>query len=504
MISNITKSVVSGAAWSGISQAVGQSVKFVSVIILARILSPDDFGLLAMVAIVTSVAGNLIDVGFIEAVVQRRELTEKHLVTVFWVMLITGISLCIIVVAISPLIAHFFNNQQVGPLLAVSSVIFIIQSSGGVHSALLRRRLHFFKASMADIGDAIGYMVGVLPSAYFGLGVWSLVIGNITGCIPGVTLRWILSGWRPSFCFSIQSLKDLWKFGINNLSVRLVYVILDRLDSLVIGRFLLPSILGFYSQALKLAKIPSDTLGTIGNRIGLPALAIVQSENQRLQRGLLKGESFLAIIGIPTFVGIAVTAPELVRVILGSQWTSSILPLRILCISGCIAILNIGIPAVFLAKGRPDINLKLSIIQLVLFVPLLLVGVRYGAEGVAIAVSGVSVISWLIRQKFVHQAINLSFKDYLLSLRPALLASLIMAAAILAIHYALTVILRLPDIALFVMEILCGAGIYIATLKISKAQALNEMIVLLVEMVKPYGRMIAIKVSSSNRKTSKL
>lgn len=504
MSGNITKSVVRGATWSGISQVSGQGLKFIAIIILARILSPDDFGLLAMVAIVTTIAGNLIDMGFIEAIVQRKEVTENHLSTVFWVILAMGIALCILVSSLSPLLAAFFDNSQVGPLLVVSSLIFIIQSSAAVHSSLLRRRLQFFRASVADIGDAIGYVAGAIPAAYFGLGVWSLVIGNITGCIPGVTLRWILSGWRPHFFFSSRSFKDLWKFGINNVGMRIVYVITDKLDYLILGKFMLPAILGFYSQALKIVHMPGDSLGSIGNRIGLPALALVQNEDQRLQRGLLKGESFLAIIGLPVFVAMAVTAPEIVQVLLGPQWLESILPLRILCVSGCIAILNIGIPAVFLAKGRPDINLKLSLVQLALLIPSLIIGVRYGAVGVAIVVSGVSVIAWLIRQKFVHQVIKLSFKDYLLSLRPAFLASVIMGVILYGIHYLLTTLLNLPNIGLLSIEIVCGTAIYLATLKIGKVQALDEIIHLLSDMIRPYRvrerrQVVEVREKENNR-----
>ncbi len=500
MSGEITRSVVSGATWSAISTFTIQVMKLIAGIVLWRWLSPDDFGLLAMVLIVTAIAGNLIDIGFIEAVVQRRELTSQHLVSVFWLILATGVFLCLLVFGLSPLIARFFDTPQVGPLLAASSSIFVIQSAGAVHSALLRRRLQFFKAAMADMGDAFGYIIGALAAAYAGLGVWSLVIGNITGCIPGVILRWILSGWRPSFYFSFAAIRDLWKFGINNVGTRIVYVILDKLDFLILGKTLLPEILGFYSQALRIARIPSEGLWAVGNRIGLPALSKVQDQKQRLQRGVLKGESYLAIIGFPIFVGMCIMAPELVMVMQGPQWIPSILPLRILCVSGCIAVLNITVPAVFMARGRPDINLKLSLVQLVLLVPLLFLGVRYGAAGVAAVISGVSVVTFLVRQRFVHAVIDLSFKSYLLSLRPAVLASLAMALVVLAFHYALTSIIQLPDLPLLVLEVLIGAAVYISTLKLGKSRAFSEIISLLKEMLSPYGKQISDKIHGFGRK----
>ncbi len=500
MSGNITKSVVNGATWSGISQVLGQGLRFISLIILARILSPDDFGLVAMVTVVTSIAMNLVDGGFIEVVIQRKDITEEHLVTLFWVILFSGTMLCIIVTSLSPVLSTFFNNSRVGPLMAVSSSIFVIQSTASVHSALLRRRLQFFKLSIADIGDSIGYMIAALPAAYLGLGVWSMVIGNIASTIPGVALRWRFSGWRPYLAFNLSSLKDLWKFGVNNLSMRMVGVVIGQVGSMITGRFLFAATLGFYAMASRITTIPSTILGSIGNRVALPALALVQDEPQRLQRGLLRGEAFLSIIGVPIFIGLAVIAPELIMALVGSQWIPLILPLRILCISGCISILNIGIPALFLAKGRPDIDLKLSLIQLALLIPALLIGVRFGLTGVSIALSAASVVSWLMRQIFVHQVIKLSFKEYLLSLQPAFLASTIMAAIILAVHYALITIFALPDVSLLIIEVLCGAVTYIAALKIGKSRAIDEIINLLTEMVKPYGRLINIRMHSPNRK----
>ena len=435
----------------------------------------------------------MIDIGFIEVIVQRKEITQRHLTTVFWSIIAAGLLLSLLVISISPLVSRFFNNSQVGPLLAVSSSIFIIQSTGAVHSALLRRKLWFFRASLADIGDAVGYMAGALTAAHFGLGVWSLVIGNITGCIPGVTIRWILSGWRPSFFFYASSLKDLWKFSLNNIGMRMVGIINGQIDSFIIGKFLLPSVLGFYTLASRISSFPSGGIGAIGNRVALPALAMVQDEQKRLQRGVLKGESFLSIIGVPLFAGLAIVAPELVRVYAGPQWMPSVLPLRILCLAGCVSILNIGIPALFLAKGRPDIDLKLTLIQTGFLIPALLIGVRFDLLGASIGVTAATVGAWLLRQLFVHQVIKLSFKEYLLSLRPAFISSLIMAAAVLTLRYVLTRLFDLPDIPLLVLEVVVGAGVYLSVLKLGKNQALEEITTLLLEMVRPFSKGSVIK-----------
>ncbi len=494
MSSELTKSVVNGAAWSSVSQIATQGLRLVCGIILARILAPDDFGLVAMVAVVTVVTGNLIDMGFIEALVQRREITHTHLSTIYWVILATGITLCFVVMDISPLVAHFFNDDRVAPLLAMTSIIFIIQSAGAVQSAILRRKLLFFKITLSDIGDAVGYMAGALPSACCGLGVWSLVIGNITGCVPGVIMRCLFAEWQPSFIFRRASFQELWNFGINNLGMRIVYIVIDKLDILIMGRFLTPAVLGFYSQAWKWSRLPSDSLSAIGNRIGLPALSLVQNDNKRLQRGLLKCDSFLSIIGLPVFAGMAIMAPEIILTILGHKWIETIVPFQILCISGAITILNIGIPAVFLARGQPDINLKLSLFHLGLLVPSLFVGVRFGAEGVAAVVSAVSLASWIIRQRYVHQVIRLGFKEYLFSLKPAFIATLTMSAAVLALRFILLSMFNLPDTVLVITGSVWGCLIYFAALKAGKSRAMNEMISLATEIIKPCLKLRILRI----------
>lgn len=485
MSSDLTRAAAHGAAWTGISQILGQGVRLVSMIILVRLLLPEDFGIAAMAAIVTVLLVRVVDMGFGEAIIQRKELTASHLSTAFWTMLGLGIILCLSTVAISPLFANFFRNELVRPILAVSSILFIIYSLGSVPAAVLRKRLSFFRTSVSDVAEAVIYLMTAVPAAFAGFGVWSLVIGNLAGAAALTIFRWVLCGWHPSFTFSLNSLKDLWWFGANVTGTRIIDALGWRtLDYLILGRFLTATVLGFYSIALRVPAMVADGMWFIVNRVALPVFSQVQDEEDRMRRGLLKGIAYSSIVMLPLFAGLALTAPELVKVVFGYKWIPSIILLQILCIGIGAGILVMGVPSVFLAKGRPDINLKLRIVQVVLLIPSLLIGVRFGAIGIATAVSAVSVMYCLLRIIFVNRLLGMRMGDYLASLRPAALGSLVMSLALLAFRHVVTELLILPDIAMLISSVVLGAVIYFVILKAIRTQALNELIELVLGMVR--------------------
>ncbi len=494
MSGELTKTAAHGAAWTGISRILDQGLRFVTIIVLVRLLLPEDFGIVAMVAIVTMMVLRIVDVGFGDAIVQRKETTDSHISTAFWLLLAVGVFFSLVTVAVSPLIADFFKNELVGPVLAVSSTLFILFSLGSIHAALLRKRLLFFRSSIADAGGAIAYLVAAMIAAFAGFGVWSFVIGNIASAIVLVALRWILCGWWPSLTFSLSSLKDLWGFGFRVTGARLADIMGERLDYLIIGRFLTVTTLGFYSVALRAATTISDTMWLIVTKVSLPAFSIVQDEDERLRYGFLKSVTFISIVALPLFVGLAVVAPELVTVFFGQKWIVSIVPLQILCIAAGMSVLSIGIVSIFLAKGKPGINLKLSIAQVALLVPSLLIGVRFGANGVAIGVSAVAVIMWLARLIFVTRLLDLGIKDYLVSLRPATFGSLVMAVSLFAFRQAVVNLFSLPDVILLASSVLLGGVIYFITLKAVRIRALDEMTELALEMVKPYASLVMAKM----------
>lgn len=480
----LTGAVARGATWSGISYGLGQGLRFISVIILARLLFPEDFGVVALVSIVTTVLLRVVDVGFNEAIIQRKDVTESHLSTAFWIVLATGIALCGITVLLSPFISTLFNNEQVRPVLSVYSISFIIFSLGAVHASLLRKRLHFFRTSVADLGEAVTYLTVATVLAFSGYGVWSLVFGHLSGNMVLVIMRWIFSRWRPSFHFSWKSLKDLWKFGLNVAGTRAVDVFSEKLDYIMLGKFLSATTLGFYSLALRASNFVLEGLRFITGRVALPAFSLIRDDDERVRRGFLKSVAFVSLIGVPLLVGLALVAPEFVALVFGPKWEAIILPLQILCAAVGIKTFDIVLIPLLMAKNRPDINLKLSVLQIVLLVPTLLYTVRFEAAGVAATVTVVFAVILLVRLFFTARLIKLRLLDYLAALRPALLGSLLMAMVLFAFRYLVTSFFTIPDIGLFAASVALGIAVYFVTQRIFRSRSFDEMMDLTLDMLK--------------------
>jgi PST family polysaccharide transporter len=490
---SLVRSAAKGAIWVGLSEILAQGLSLGSQIVLARVLLPADFGVVAMAAVVNAVAYAVIDLGFNEAIIQRKEITQDHLSTAFWVICAMGITLCIITIAISPLVADFYGNELVGPVLRLSSLSFIITSSGAVHGALLRRRMEFSKFSVASLSETAIYLVASVSMAFAGLGIWSLVLGGLAGEIGYVSLRWVLCRWHPSIRFSLKSLKDLRKFGLNVMAAKVVYYATVRLDNLMIGKFMSSAAVGFYNLGGRTVAQPADVVRLSLSRVILPAFSMIQDEEERLRRGFIRSTAFLSLMALPIFTGLALVTPELIKVVFGEKWAPAIPPMQILCIMGAVTLIGRTNTPLFQAKGRPDIDLKFSLLNIAVLVPCLVIGIRFGTVGVALGESTAAIILWLIRQIFANRLINLSMRDYFLSLLPAAVGSAVMAVAVLVVRYGLKS-LAVPDVGVLVSSILFGTAIYFVAMKVGHIKTFNEMVALFTEIITSYVRIAVTKI----------
>ena len=490
----LTRSAVRGVTWLSISQAAAQIVRYASMIVLARLLFPQDFGVVATATIVTDLVLQVIDLGFGEALIQRKEVNQGHLSVTFWSGLGLGIIFCILTVAIAPFLADFFRAPLVGPVLAVSSVCFVIAPLRIVHGTLLRRKLDFFRFSIADIGQGISSAVVSMALAFAGFGVWSLVIGNIAGQVVLAVIRWIMSPWRPSLMFSLTSAKELWGFGSNIIGNRIVGSIGDRLDYLIGGRLLSSGALGYYYLGVRTAGMIPNFLYMAVNRVAFPAFSAVQDEGERLRRGFIKSITYVSIAIFPLSFGLAILSPELVKVVFGPKWIPTILPMQLLCIAAAFSTIVVTVGPMLLAKGKPGVVMKLSLLRLMLLIPSLLIGARYGITGLAGAVAGVNAILWPVQQWFVHRTIGLRARDYLESLGPAALGCAVMSATVVGFRYAAINFLHVPDLWVLICSALLGFVSFYATLKLARIKALDDMIELGLEMVSPQMRRAASRM----------
>ena len=472
---NLNSLFARGVLWSGISQYSRQILQLIVTVVLARLLTPEDFGVVSMANIFTTVITSVNEYGWSAAIIQRKEIKESHLCSAFWSNIAFGIASFVLGVAISPLVANFFRNALVAPVLIVSSTVFIIGPFGVVHRALLAKKLDIKWLSVSEIGATVASSIVAIVLAFIGFGVWSLVSRMVCMSIITVVILWLINDWRPSAHFDIKSFKELFSFGSRVMGSNIIKKVYENVDYLVIGRVLGASALGFYTIAYNLTMYSIRNIH-VADRVTFPAFSAIQDDNERLRRVYLKFTSYVSLIGIPAFVGLLMVAPEFIKVVYGEKWAPAILPFQILCIIGIAKSVSIAVGSILRGKGRADIEFKLDIFKLTLITAAVIIGSRYGIIGVASAIALVAVIELFITQAFANSLINLRMFKYISSLYPALFGSGVMLIVLVLYRKILTMTGYQNDTVILISMAMLGMVIYFGSLKLAKVKALDSLI----------------------------
>lgn len=436
-MSEIKKRATKGFAWSLISQFSLQIVQTATTIVLARLLLPSDFGLLGMVAVFTGLISILNQFGLTTAIVQRKDLKIGHLNTAFWASNAVGLIIFGVSAGISPLVADFYNQAIIKPIMIVLSLNFIFDSITSVHQAVLTRRLEFKKLAIIAVASAIVSGIISITMAFKGFGVWSIVVGSTVASIVQIIIYPFYFRWFPKLSFSMQRFKEIFGFGSVYTANAISNYVNGNLDYFFIGKFLGAAPLGFYSLAYRLIMFPQRKLGAALNRVAFPTYSKFQGDNERLARGYLSAVAYLNFVTFPFLVGLALVAPEFVKVIYGEKWIPAIVPLELLCIAGIMIQLAANTGSVVMAKGRVDIPLKLSIIRAVLLAIVLFFFARRGLIVVSVIVD---IFFFLYNSIFIvvaNKLIGLNLINYLKRIAPVFVSSLAMAGGVFGLRFAL-------------------------------------------------------------------
>lgn len=472
MNSNLTKLASRGVFWSGTSQFLTQLFQFITLVVLARLLVPDDFGVIGMAFIFIEFVRTINELGLSAAIIQRKNLNESHLSTSFWTSLLAGLFFCIIGILAAPYIAVFFKTEIVSPVVKVLSFGFVLGAFGTVHRAYMEKNLDFKRLMSAEVGSSLTFGVTAIVLAFMGMGVWSLVAGALMRNFSLSALLWILSPWRPSLIFSPTSFEELFSFGRNVLGSRVLNYISANADYLIIGRFLGAVPLGFYTLAYQLTTFPQTRLSSIVSRVAFPAFSTVQDSNDKIGHGYLKVLKYVSLVTFPLLAGLFSIANEFIPLVFGVKWSPIVLPLQILCLAGALKSVNTLVGSVFFSKGRPDLVFKWNIFTVIVVPIAILIGVQYGVTGVAAAVSIISLILTLPLQKIVCKLIDLPLHKYFYSLYPAATGSIIL---IIAIQMFKKITSFLPNYAVLSGSIIIGIIAYLLVISIIDIKIFKEI-----------------------------
>jgi len=417
-------------SWSFV-EAIGlQSVKFVIGIILARLLFPEQFGLIAMLYVFIAVANAFIESGFGAALIQKRDATPIDLCSIFYFNIAVGLAASGFFCLAAPFIAAFYNQPILAPLARAMSLIIVINSLGLIQGIILARQIDFkTQTKVSLIAGVLSGTIGIVL-AVAGFGVWSLAVQQIAASFFQTAFLWLFNPWRPSLRFSLQSLREMFGFGSRLLASGLLNQIFDNIYYVVIGRLFSAMSLGFFTCAMALAELPSRTLSGMVVRVTFPVFSTVQDDPPRLKRCLRKALTFLVFVNFPMMIGLAVIARPLVEVLLTEKWVACVPYLQLLCVTGLLYPLHLINLNILQALGRSDLFLRLEIIKKVLIVINIAVTWQYGISAMIYGMIVFSCICYVLNSHYTGILIGYPIGEQLRDLFAYLIMTVIMGGIV--------------------------------------------------------------------------
>ena len=466
---NLKEKTVSGMMWGAVGKVGTLTINFLSNLVLARLLMPEDFDCIGMLAIFLAVSNIFIQGGLGTALIQKKNPTKLDYSTVFYWNLVFAVVFYVILFAIAPTVARFYGLPILQPMLRVQSSVLIIQSFAIVQITQLQKRMDFRALAIRNMAAALAGTLIAIPMAFQGYGAWSLVASAILAAIVNVLLLWKMSDWRPSLEFSFASLKQLFSFGGLMLLSSLAETLYTNLQGLIIGKRFPAGNLGYYMQAKKLEEVPVTGLSSIVNDVTFPAFAKLQDDPDRLLEGMRKSTKALSFVNFPMMILLMIIALPLITLLYGAKWETSAPYFQILCISGLIYTINTLNTNVIKALGKGKIYFAVQIIKRTIGIALIFFGMRYGIYGLLWAVASVSYISFIINALVSKKLINYGIFRQLWDVFPCLLA----AATAGVLTYLLGRVLPLNMYVVMLIQIVVYALLYLLFAKLLKIEGLQ-------------------------------
>lgn len=430
MTSSLKGKTVKGLIWSTLERFSVQGIQFVVMIIMARMLTPNDYGLVGMLTVFIAVSQSLVDSGFSQALIRKLDRTETDNSTVFYFNIAVGIILYGLLFAIAPLIADFYKEPQLTLITRVISLSILFNSFVVVQLALLTVKIDFkTQAKAAMIATLVSGGLGIWMAAS-GYGVWSIVAQQLTNLGISTILLWHLAHWRPRLTYSWKSFHELFGFGSKLMVSGLIDTVFRNIYLIVIGRMFSAADLGYYTRAHQFTDFPSSNITGIIQRVTYPILCSIQNEDERLSNIYRKFLRLSAFIIFPLMMGLAAVAKPLVLVLLKEQWLFTSTLLSIICFSMMwypIHAINLNLLKV---KGRSDLFLKLEIYKKIVSITILCITIPMGLIAMCIGSFCSSMIALIINTYYTGKLIRVGYFRQMHDLFPTFLLSISMGGVV--------------------------------------------------------------------------
>lgn len=408
-MSRIRKQTLSGVKWSALERFSVQGVNFIIGLILARMLSPSDFGIIGMVSIFMSISQSFIDSGFSNALIRKKDCDEVDFSTVFYFNIVVGLLCYALLFFSSGWIALFFKTKLLEDIIKILAVNVFVNSLIVVQVAKFTISINFkIQAKASLIAAIVSGLLGI-TCAYNGFGVWALVIQQVSSTLIKAILLWFYSKWIPMRIFSWQSFKSLFSFGSKLLISGLIHQVYAQMTTLVIGRFYSVSDLGNYTRGFQFATLPSSNITSVLSRVTLPILAKIQDDDERLILIYRKYIGATSVVIIFSMMLLAALAKPLMLAILTEKWSGAIIYLQIFCFALMFNHVNQINLNLLQVKGRSDLYLRIEIIKKTISIAILLISVPFGVKAICLSTVLYSQIAIMLNTYYTGRFFKLGY-----------------------------------------------------------------------------------------------
>lgn len=416
-MASLVDKTISGIFWSLLQNIGGRSISFLVMIILARLLTPDIFGLIGVLMIFIQLSQALIVAGFNQALIQKKNTDEEDYSSVFWINLTVSIIIYVILFFIAPLIAEFYKQPILTKLTQVLSMVFIINSFSFVQETRLSKEMRFKTLTIIQIPSLVLGGVVSVSMAITGYGVWSIIAMQLVSRFVYVIQIWLYAKWKPKFVFNILKVKKLFSFGSKLLISEIIHIIYQNIYLVLIGRFYPLSSVGYYQNASNLVNTPSTTLSSAINSVAFPAFSSIQDNDLMLKLGFKKIIQQTLFWLCPIFILAGVLAEPLFHFIFTEKWLPAVPYFQLLCIVGIFTPLNSFNLNILNVKGRSDFYLRLEILKKAIITIGIIIAIPLGIWALMIFQALNSILTYIINSyysgRFIQYPILEQLKDIL-------------------------------------------------------------------------------------------
>lgn len=451
-----TKTITS-MIWTAIQRFGVITLSFITNLILARILSADDFGIVGMISIFIFLAEAFTDSGLGEALINKKDCTDVDYSTVFWSNLALSVIIYLILFVTAPLIAKFYKMEVLTKLLRIKAIIIILQGLRLIQTTILQKQLNFKKISLIYLSSSIISTIISIILALNGWGYWALVAKTIIDITVRTFLFWIFSKWKPMLKFSIDSFKQLFSFGFVMLSASTINTLYSEGQGLIIGKAFTATDLGYYTQARKLQEIPTNAVIQIVNTVTFPVLSKLKEDIEKMKKAFQKIIISITYVTFPMMIFFIICAQPIFRMLYTSKWDFSIPYFRYLCIVGMMTSVNTINTTLVKSTGRKGLYFKFQVIEKIIGIIFLILSVRFGMSGLLIANVILEYLFFIINAIVTNKSIHYSIWEQIRDLLPNYLLSILLG---ILVYFGFT-FLKIPNIVHFILEFFVYSLTYI-------------------------------------------